>query len=126
MMIQMPSDYLDLDDIDDRDEDALTRDEALLWLNDRLGEPVRVAVEIARGDWNSEVVAGEGNLAHWSENHRNSLRPLSPDLAGWYVVGDTHFDLTHLDRSAIRLHGEDETSIELGEDVSLRIILVDG
>ncbi len=104
----------------------MTRDEALLWLNDRLGEPVRVAVQIAHGDWKSELVAGEGNLAHWSENHRNSLRPLSDELAGWYVVGDTHFNLTRLCRSAIRLRGEDEIWIDLGEHVSLRIIHVDG
>jgi hypothetical protein len=42
-----------------------SRDELLLWLNDRLGRNVSVSVELEQGDYAVAVMEGEGELQHW-------------------------------------------------------------
>ena len=96
--------------------DSLTIDDVLLWLNDRLGKSVHVEVQVERGDLSITVLEAEGVLEHWSErasSHdlnvpheartrfvrqlRRVLSRQSVDLAGWYAIGDAHFDLSELD-----------------------------
>ncbi len=76
---------------------AMTRDEALLWLNDRVGRSVHVSVTLESGGGGS-VLEGEGVLRHWSEvaGSDPALSVPRDDLAGWYAVGDVRFDLTDL------------------------------
>jgi hypothetical protein len=44
----------------------VTRDEALLWLNDRIGKTVHVSVVLQR-DYDVLVLEGDGPLQHWTE-----------------------------------------------------------
>ena len=67
----------------------MTRDEALLVLNDHLGE--RVEVIVAVGD-DLPVVSAEGVLSHWSQRDGPGTFPPGVDsddaAAGIYRVGD--------------------------------------
>lgn len=100
---------------------VLTRDEALLWLNDRVGKSVHVSVLLERGDRNIVVVNGEGTLQHWRSVTPQRLP--ADDLAGWYVAGKTRFDLTELGGAEIT-HGVDDDTIlvRLSGDVVVEII----
>ena len=42
----------------------MTRDEALLWLNNRLGKTVNVSIERDRGDVSAVVLDDESTLKH--------------------------------------------------------------
>ena len=78
----------------------LTKDEALLWLNDRIGKSVHVSVTQAYGDRSGDAAFGEGILRHWSEGNERIVASHRPhqevDLSGLYVAGETHFNLTNL------------------------------
>lgn len=92
----------------------MTRDEALLWLNDRLGQTVVLDVSIHRGDHWIVALYGRGTLVG---------RPLGggrDSLVGWYSVGGTGFDVTD-EPTRIRLHGGVALNIDLGEGVRLSI-----
>jgi hypothetical protein len=104
--------------------DTMTLDEALLWLNDRLGESVNVAVELDRGHVGAVVVEGEGTLEHWSEPvDPRTLAVPRDDLVGWYRAGETRFDLTDLAQARIELFADlDALRIELADGVALRVL----
>jgi hypothetical protein len=106
----------------------MTRDEALLWLNDRIGKNVHVSVVLERGDSKITVVNGEGTLQH---QHWRSLTSYPErlaglprdDLAGWYVAGETRFDLTELEGAEITCDVDDDTIlVRLSGDVVVEII----
>lgn len=103
----------------------MTRDEALLWLTNRLGKGVWVEVAVKRGDDQVLVLGSRGTLSHWSEHEpRRQLSVESGDeLAGYYAVGgEAHLDLSYLaDAEAVRTL-EDELVIRLGDDVVLHIV----
>jgi hypothetical protein len=103
----------------------MTRDEALLWLNDRLGKGVWVEVALIRSDHQVLVLGSRGTLSHWSEHSgRRGLSVESRDeLTGHYDVGaEAHLDLSELsDADAVRTL-DDELVIRLGDDVFLHII----
>ncbi len=103
----------------------MTRDEALLWLTNRLGKSVLVEVAVKRGDDQVLVLGSRGTLSHWSEHApRRQLSVESRDeLAGYYAVGaEAHLDLSDLaDADAVRTL-EDELVIRLGDDVVLHIV----
>jgi hypothetical protein len=110
---------------------VLSRDEALLWLNDRLGKIVYVSVELDRGDVGTIALEGEGILEHWSEPIDPRTLPMPrDDLAGWYRAGDTRVNLTELEQAKgdedelviLLAEDEDELVILLAEGVRLRII----
>jgi hypothetical protein len=101
---------------------TLTIDELLLWLNDRLGKSVHVAVELERGDLTVSILEAEGDLQHWSERaDSRSLSVPRDDLTGRYAVGDASFDLTNLGHLDAVLQG-DELAIALSDDVTLSIV----
>jgi hypothetical protein len=57
-----------------------TRDEALGWLNDRIGKSVTLALSVDRGGWSIRPFAFIGVLKHLGEP--------GDGLAGAYTVGD--------------------------------------
>lgn len=77
----------------------MTLDEALLILNDRLGQEVTAWIEI---EHDAPILTAEGTLEPWhpapaEEEHDSSL--IEPptqhfDLFGNYSVGDARFDLS--------------------------------
>lgn len=72
---------------------ALTLDEALLSLNDRLGQEVTAWVEV---DHDAPLLIATGLLENWSRETTEPL--LDPaqhfDLRGHYSIGDARFDLS--------------------------------
>jgi hypothetical protein len=73
----------------------MTLDEALLALNDRLGQEVTVWVEV---DHEKPLLIATGLLDNWSrETLREPLPKEEPavfDLRGHYSIGDARFDLS--------------------------------
>lgn len=75
----------------------MTRDELLLWLNDRCGgrTNVEVTVDLELGGYSRTVAGAAGALQHWTAqpdeagllDEAKSLGPRD-DLAGMYAVGD--------------------------------------
>jgi hypothetical protein len=105
----------------------LARDEALLWLNDRLGESVHVSVNAEKGDLEVTVLEAEGSLRHWREaSPAGAAWEGLPrdDLIGSYEVEGAHFDLSDLEHLPVweRESIGPELEIELAENVYLRII----
>lgn len=77
----------------------LTRDEALLWLNDRIGRPAAVYVDVVGPMSDYSVLAYEhGELKHWRADKPPGvwLGGLRDDIAGLYYVGDLAVDFTDL------------------------------
>jgi hypothetical protein len=62
--------------------EPLTIDDALLWLNDRLGKSVAASVELERGDLDLAVLYADGELHHWSETQK------PPEHIGEVAIGD--------------------------------------
>jgi len=79
----------------------LTRSEALMWLNDRLGRPAAVYVDVYRDDYDRSVISAEtGTLQHWRADKPHSAAWTGhprEDIAGLYDIGDVAVDLTNLD-----------------------------
>jgi hypothetical protein len=77
---------------------VFTRDEVLLWLNDRLGRHFHVSFGIKCNDGTYVMLSVEGNLAHWSEDpEADGLTPDHRDeLIGLYDVGDNMLNLSDL------------------------------
>ena len=87
---------------------ALTRDEALLALNDHCGREVEVTVEAQRGDTTAAVMSAKGLLTHWRNDQRSERWACDAreDLMGLYEVGGASFDVTDL--HAARLLADDD------------------
>ncbi len=70
-------------------------DEALLALNDRLGQEVTAWVEI---DHDRPLLIATGLLDNWSRETAAEILPAEPtqhfDLRGHYSIGDARFDLS--------------------------------
>ena len=97
----------------------MTRDEALRWLNDRIGKSVYVGVELERGDVRTAVFEGEGILEHSSVPvDRRTQAVQRDDPTAWYRVGGTRINLTELEQVK---GDEDELVILLADRVRLRI-----
>jgi hypothetical protein len=75
---------------------AMTLDEALLTLNDRLGQEVTAWVEVAH---ETPLLIASGLLENWSHETSSSgtLEPTRSqhcDLRGHYSIADARFDLS--------------------------------
>ena len=107
--------------------DAMTRDDVLFWLNDRIGKEVNVSVKVERGGFAADLVTAEGVLRHWSGGGglawSSSQRA---DLEGSYEVGG---EAVSLDLSKIvAVDAESSRSqliIELSHDVWLSVLDLD-
>ncbi|MDP2710034.1 MAG: hypothetical protein Q8O56_02330 [Solirubrobacteraceae bacterium] len=71
----------------------MTLDEALLTLNDRLGQEITAWVEVAH---ESPLLIATGQLENWSHDKSSSLAEPAHhfDLRGHYSIGDARFDLS--------------------------------
>jgi hypothetical protein len=82
--------------------------ETLLWLNDRVGQEIHVALVFTTPDWEHKIFAdfnGAGILRHLSE--------------GRYAVGEQlQFDTTDLD-APLRKRGDYELALKLADGVAL-------
>lgn len=74
----------------------MTRDDALLILNDRLGQPVEVITTLYRGDRSIAVMTANGTLDHWRKQPDTWAGHPREDILGLYEVGDATFDITDL------------------------------
>ena len=81
----------------------ITRTEALLWLNDRVGGIVSVTVQVGHGESNGRVLLiGDAELRHWSsrETEEYLANNLDEEKAGCYYLGKrTRIDLACLRRT---------------------------
>jgi hypothetical protein len=84
----------------------LTIDDAVLWLNDSLGETVQVHVDI--GEMPAVPLATKGVLQLWHERE--------PGDRGWYAVGEN---------VGLSLNGLDPFDAVLFEDKAIAIALSD-
>jgi hypothetical protein len=82
----------------------VTRDEAMLWLHERVGKSVHVSVLVARGDVSRDVLAAEGELRSWRD-------------VGLFDVGEASVDLTEVGVRAISTSadGGDVLRVQLAE-----------
>lgn len=65
----------------------MTIDDALLWLNDRLGKNVTVWVAAERGDIDRPVVSTQGELRHWCQRDGVPRTTGCDEMRGLYLVG---------------------------------------
>jgi hypothetical protein len=111
------------------DSRQLTCDDALLWLNDRVGRPAAVYVTVERGMYSQCVLACErGVLEHWTADKPTSW-PGHPvhvprdDIAGLYYLANdaplVGIDLTGIDGLVLRKHDWPEDMQERAEQVGL-------
>jgi hypothetical protein len=108
------------------DSDPMTREDALLWLNDRLGEKVVVRVNTDEG---LTLLWTLGELRHWrADADSEGYMPQQPreDTVGVYTVGDACLDLTDVAYRAISVPNIgspwETLTVELAESVTVEII----
>jgi hypothetical protein len=75
------------------------RDQALLWLNDRVGQSLSADVRVDCGDYSVSVLSVVGELSHWTADSDMPLvghveATVREQLVGLYQVGGGHFDLS--------------------------------
>jgi hypothetical protein len=107
----------------------LTLDEALLWLNDRVGQQARVYLDVDVGEFTAVVLAyeGDGRIEH-RVGAEPALSRLGPrdDIAGLYRVGDVGLDITNLAVSGITAYTRGESEVldfQLADDVLLTVAI---
>lgn len=84
----------------------MTIDEALLALNDRLGQEVTAWVEV---DHDSPLLIATGALDNWRLETTADVMPTEDvrhfDLRGHYSIGDARFDLSDAPVESVGDHG---------------------
>jgi len=108
--------------------DEITRDEALLKLNDRCGQVVEVILHTEAG---GTVMSANGVLAHWRDEPqlRRGVEGFDPrqrdDILGLYVVGDAgvSLDVTQLDTARPMADGDREFGLayDFGDGTTLTV-----
>ena len=75
----------------------ISREDALLWLNDRLGREAEVDIRADASDGSFCVASVRGALSHWTENVPPLIGgvgdALSEQLRGLYKVGGTDINI---------------------------------
>lgn len=100
--------------------EPITHDDALLWLNDRVGAAFHVEVTFDKGDLPVAPMATMGTLSHWREDAFSAV-PGHPLLRGLYLIEGTAIDVTHL--ATVARHAELEMlRFDLTDDVHLEIV----
>jgi hypothetical protein len=83
----------------------MTVDEALLALNDRLGQEITAWVEV---DHDKPLLIATGLLENWSRETTADVLPVENaqhfDLRGHYSIGDARFDLSDAPVEAVGDH----------------------
>jgi hypothetical protein len=111
--------------------ERLPHDQALLWLNDRLGRPARAALQLGEASALKTVDAvplmAQGELRHWREANPAGLAADAgdEDVSGLYGIGDAAFlDVTSLAGAIAHIRGEVETlHFPLDTKVSLGVFV---
>jgi hypothetical protein len=118
---------------------VLTPEEALLWMNDRLGKIVGVTVRAdVVDDASRYMFSAIGELHHWREDLSATFGASSqrvvdslttPErverMVGFYLVGHASLDLTRLERMHVFARDLDDWHsllIELGDGVHMEIV----
>jgi len=104
----------------------LTRTEALLWLNDRVGGTVSVTVQVQHGECRRRVLLiGDSELRHWSNRETDEYvaANLDEDRAGCYYLGRrTLIDLERFEAASYTYRANAlHLVIELDTNVTLQI-----
>jgi hypothetical protein len=77
---------------------CISRDDALLWLNDRLGQRMTMSLRTTGPDCSFGVLTIVGELDHWSASIEPfggpTGRSLREQLIGLYVIGGCEFDVS--------------------------------
>jgi len=104
--------------------DSMTRDDALMVLNDHCGQEVEVTVQVDRGDTSPSVASASGVLRHWRQDDGRNPSPedLREDIIGLYSVGDMTVDITELDRTG--LLKDDENAYGLAFDLDFGVMTI--
>jgi hypothetical protein len=90
---------------------TLTRDELLLWLNDREGRDLTAGLRLERGDYAVDALAAHGTLRHW--------RSTSPDISeSWLRTGNMREDIEGL---YYLVTGDDYASLDVSDVGDVRI-----
>lgn len=113
----------------------MTHEEALLWLNDRCGKHVSVALQVTSDEASASVLEVEGELCHWREKVKFVGRPeqhsprkdlefvATEESPGLYMVGKAGLDVTQLGSCKIRVgRVGDELVFELDDDIRLSVV----
>jgi hypothetical protein len=132
------------------DNRQVTFNDALLWLNDRVGRPAAVYVTLDRGDYSQIVLTAErGVLEHWTADKPVDWLRQVPrdDIAGvYYLASDSpvvSIDLTRIEGLLLRKHDwpedmqeravqaglgravDEELVLALGEDAEMQVMVYD-
>ena len=99
----------------------ITRDEALLWLNDRLGQTVEIAIYSGRDEAVFTVLRAEGELRHWTQGRAQVSKARSREIVlGVYNLGDdASFNRGDLSDAEAWIHDKDTIEFGLSENVWL-------
>jgi hypothetical protein len=97
-------------------------DDALLWLNDRLGGNVAVEIVVYRGDMEVAVLRAQGELRHWSAAQGAGRAVSREDVAGLYDVGGAALDLTDVRPLEVTTGPDDQLTVRLDEHTTLVIV----
>jgi hypothetical protein len=103
----------------------VTINDALLWLNDRLGKRIHIALVVDYGDSGTMVLAAAGELAHWSERKGDAEIAIQrDDIAGLYDVGGAMLDLTDVRPLEVDVWPEEwsQLTVRLDEKTKLEIV----
>lgn len=94
-------------------------EQALLWMNDLVGEQVDVHL-VATGSFGQSIVTQvRGELQHWTSDAELFPEDDKGSYAGRYFVGDAELDLTDLDSFA---EGPGFLNVHLAEGVRLTVL----
>src|SRR5688500_10907334 len=101
---------------------AMSLDEALLTLNDRLGQEVTAWVEVSH---ESPLLSATGMLENWShETSSSGVLELNGaqhfDLRGHYSIGDARFDLSE---AAVEMVSERKDGLTFRLQAGARLVV---
>jgi hypothetical protein len=103
--------------------DEPSRDEALLWLNDRLGKRVAIWIGINRGHLELDVFEVAGELRHWTEGQAAGRAANRDSVAGLYEVGDdASLDLSDVRPLEVSMPLHDHLTVRLDENTTLNVV----
>lgn len=98
-------------------------DDALLWLNDRLGKDVTVNVMVERGDVPFSVFDAGGELRHWTDGTAALEAPSRDHIQGIYDVGEgASFDLSNVQPLEVTTEPDESLVIRLDEKTTLDVV----
>jgi len=105
--------------------DSLTRDDALMVLNDHCGQEVEVTVQVDRGDMSLSVASALGVLRHWRQDSGQQYWDAfaREDIIGLYGAGDMTVDITDLDAAGLLKDGENAYGLSFDLDFGVMTII---